>query len=50
MAIFPPLLKSALELVLDNQGELSVSPPTNGLTWGISVPGDPSQTVSLSTT
>ena len=44
--IQPPLFKSVLEPVLDNLGELSVSRSTDRLTWGIPVPGDPSQTVS----
>ena len=46
LVIHPPLFKSVLEPVLDNLGELSVSRSTDRLTWGIPVPGDPSQTVS----
>ena len=40
---------SVPEPVLDNLGELSVSCSTGRLAWGIPVPGDPSQTVSLCT-
>ena len=50
VVVHPPLFESILEPVLDNLGELSVSCSTDRLTWDIPVPGDPSQTVSMSTT
>ena len=50
VVVHPPSFELVLEPVLDNLGELSVSCSTDRLTWSISVPGDPSQTVSPSTT
>ena len=50
VVVHPPLFESVPEPVLDDLGELSVSRSADTLAWGIPVPGDPSKTVSMSTT